>query len=599
MKYIIAFLILTLPLFVVGQFATTAVLKSDSIAASSVISDLIDTWSLGINDEKEQPVDKRVFNKFKSLFDTNATIDDDFNVNFKPGFYNSETKKTTYTYQLDTAIPFDIYAHDAALQILDLKIDSVSPRKLISNSNGEMVYEIYREVTVNKIRLYVLPTAANYFNNEIKNRQLHFTNAADSSHILNNSLYKAPTVYTFKSKSTITITLKTLPDSAIKITSIKRIATASSIIIADDKDQDGVLISEDSNDQLYGEFTAKGLPDFDFDGTADPNDNCNKIYGASWNKGCPASYFNNRYSAYIFTGALLNSNEITLPDAAALGYADVDVLQSNNGSFKSSHKLYFSTTFGGNMSYYFGNGKKLFGLAAGLNYSSYSINYNVEESAFYTFKANDGVNDYRRRVTIKSGSNEEIKYQNFNVPLLFKYRHRNDSVRYWSYEVSFGPSVIFFNNKSKYNVNVAYEGLYQIAGDAFIWDDYFDPSSSYNLYITDGVLNAQSPIPGADTVFNLLNGKGYDFKNKNYQGDDKSATRISISINLNFDLSYAVNSSVDIKFGAGLAVAPLMKSTAHYHNLVNSSDGYNSYYRSKVSATYVSYGLHIGIAYGW
>lgn len=599
MKYIIAFLILMFPVFVAGQASNKALSKTDSLAAASVISDLIDSWSVGINDEKDQPVDKRVFNKFKSLFDTNATIDDDFNVNFKPVAYNPETKKTTYSYQLDTAISFDIYAHDAALQIQNLKIDSVGNWKIISNGTSEIVYEIYREVTANKSRPFVLPMASNYFNSEIKKRQLIFNNPNDSIYILNNALYKAPTEYTFKSKSTLEITLKLFADSSIKITAIKRIVAASSIEIENDNDKDGVLINEDSNDKLYGEFTANGLPDFDFDGTQDDDDNCKKIFGASWNKGCPGSYFNNRFSAFIYTGALLNSNEIILPDATELGYADVDALQSNNGSFKSSKKIYFSTTFGGNLSYYFGNGKKLFGIAAGLSYTGYTINYTVEQSALYTFKANDGENNYRRRVTVKNGSNEDIKYQIYNVPVLFKYRHRADSVRYWSYEISLGPSAIFFNNSSKYNVNVAYEGLYQIAGDAFVWDDYFDPGSSYNLYITDGALNAQSPIPGADTVFNLLNQKGYDFKNKNYQGDDKNATRISIAINLNFDLSYAVNSSMDIKFGAGLVVAPLMQSTSHYHNLVNSSDGYNSYYRSKISSTYVSYGLHLGIAYGW
>ncbi len=603
MKFKIILLNLFFPLFAFGQLSY----NKDSLA-EVLINDLKDSWNLGINDDPKQPLNIRVYNKYKTLFDANATIDDEFNVIFR---YDEVLKKSVY--KVDTNKAFDRYAHDLGLQIRTMKIDSIGEVNGPVIDGNEYIYKITRRVTVEKLRKDVLEDATTYYEREFEKRKIDFgenmsEEESSKERIKGNQLYNSADVtYKFQSYDTLILSIKFNNDSLPRIFKIDAI-NIKPISIFNDKDQDGILDKEERGngaDTIYGDFTASGLPDFDLDGTPDKTDRCKERYGIIGNSGCPEEYFHNNFSIFVFTGLMINNCNLSLPEPDQYGYAEIDVLQSQKGSFKNpSFSSTISSNFGAEFSYYFGKKAKHMGISIGVNYCGFNATYSIEDPVEITFKSNDGVNDYRRRIRIREGSEETLNYHVLNFPLLYKYRTKigaknENRGRRWSMEFSVGPSFVYFNNSSSYNVNQDFEGLYQVDTvnkDRLTWYDYFDEGSTWNVLLTTDAINNQSVTPGAEWVFNSLNGSGYDFAtNKNYVGKDKKATRYSIALNLNWDLSFKVAEFMDVKFGVGFMVAPSLDGAAHYTPMDKTTDEYNSLYRSKIKSTYASYGLRAGI----
>src|SRR5215468_7061273 len=99
-KYAIAILILLVPLFSRAQTA-----RNDS----AVMNDLVDSWTVGLSEDGSEPANIRVFNKFKSLFLPDATIDDEINAVYNPTSTNDPNPYKTETKEVE------FYAHDLAL----------------------------------------------------------------------------------------------------------------------------------------------------------------------------------------------------------------------------------------------------------------------------------------------------------------------------------------------------------------------------------------------------------------------------------------------------------------------------------------------------
>ena len=261
--------------------------------------------------------------------------------------------------------------------------------------------------------------------------------------------------------------------------------------------------------------------------------------------------------------------------------------------------------------YFFGKKKKRAGISLGISYTGFAATYEVTDAAVYTFKSNDGQDDYRRRITLNNGSREEIDYTILNLPVLFKYRdffgkgNPDRKLYKWNWEFSAGPSFIMFNNTAKYNSNIDFEGMYQvdtINQDAVTYYDYFDNASTWNVLLTADDINQQDSIPGAGAVFGLLNDHGYDFAfGKNYTGQDKKASRSSIAFNGRFDVCHRFDEkgNVAIKFGASICAAPLPDQSSGYELIDKTSDPYNSIYNSNAKSVYFSYGLNAGIILRW
>lgn len=116
---------------------------------SNVLKTLEDSWTLGI-DSNSEAVDIRMYNKFKSLFELNATIDDDINAEYEYG-YNDTSKKYLGRYTVNSIPkPFDEYAHDVALKVSKLAIEPVDTILRDFSDPDNMIIEISRKVFAEK-----------------------------------------------------------------------------------------------------------------------------------------------------------------------------------------------------------------------------------------------------------------------------------------------------------------------------------------------------------------------------------------------------------------------------------------------------------------
>ena len=597
MKCRIVVFIIFLPLFASAQNKETI----DSLAKSK-LTDLLDTWSLGSSDSAD--LDIEVFNKFKSLFDSSATIDDDLNVFYeyagfkKPGVYRASGKPE----------PFDIYAHDIALAV-QIKNITINNRGSIvdSNSNDPMkrIFRLSRDVYFKKTGKFVLPDT--YTDEVMKSRSIEpKSDSSKRDFILNAGIKKnGDSIYKFTSKEILRVTMAFNSElNTVTITGIKIIS--NEIRCTNDADGDAVIASQDSLPKIPGDITANGKPDYDLDGIADIDDKCSTTFGTVINKGCPIEYFYTKKAFDLFLGWQSNSANINLPELNQLGYLEsgkdaIDVLQSKKGALENPGQT-SSISAGGNFIYYFGKRKKKSGISLGIDYTRFNpVEYTLVEPMVYTFKSFDGTDYYRRQITISS-LKEDISYNVFNLPVMFNYRwhpgKKNNSV----IKLQAGPSLIIFKNTSNYNAVIDFGGIYQIdtvQKNAITYYDYFDATSIYNVSLTSNSI--QSRDSGAvNTVFQQLKKYGnYDFASyKNYNGK-QNLQRLTVAFNIGLDLQQKISEGLTLKFGATFVYGPLSERKEKYKPIDKTSDEFQSIYYSTEKSYYSAFGANVGLVYNW
>lgn len=633
MKYTILLLILLFPVFADAQ---TQSLKDsvyrDSLV-KSVLNDLKETWNLGI-DNASGTVDLRIYNKFKSLFEPTATVNDDFNAYYKFNFYWDTIKgKPVYhingSYKFDdTAKAYDVYAHDIALQVRKLTIDTGLVKvisAIFSPDSNQVTLTIKRIAKAEKTREYILDTG--YVTDLFKSRP-HINFAASgltAEHIKQKleTLLQASkdTVYKFIADDILVVKMvyhdRWMTDydtiSTYRINSISIKNQNDTIVCTNDKDNDAITNAEEKDSTLVsrGDFTAGGLPDYDLDGVADDGkdkDACPEIYGdSSINHGCPiGDYFARNFQWDAFVGLQMNDAKINLPELNQLGYIDesgndaMDVLQSKKGVLKNPGTA-AGINIGADFSYFFGKTKRRSGISIGLSYSRFKADYELTSPVMYTFKSFDGTDFYRRQITIDS-LKEVITYSIFNFPVMFNYRMYLDNQNKSSINIKLGPSLMLLSANSNYNAQVSFGGLYQTDGENVVYTDLFDNGSTYNFFITADSINAQNPNPGADAVFNKLkeNSANYDFAdNKHYEGKQKNSLRATIAFNLAIDLQKQIGKNWGLQFGAHFIYANLPERSEKYKPIDKTTDQFNSIYNSTAKTHYSAYGLNLGFVYNF
>ena len=613
MKYKITLLVILFPVFIQAQ----SVSRLDTLAAN-VMQELKASWTFGL-DNSNKSVDIRTFNKFKALFDLNATVDDDYNYQFIPG-------DTSGTYIIKIiSKPFDEYAHDVALEISKLKIGHANTKDSIGNwENNSLIVKTERNILAEKARKFLLQDIDGITKNIMQfHREIEFsskkTKRDDSlqmvAHLKKMILNNPDSVYRFSSTSTLYIRLIKINDSTIRIGSIRSAGKSFNLICLNDRDGDGVLNGEDSTKKIHGDFTAHGLPDYDFDGVPDSEDKCDHTFAESIkNQGCPDSYFITSNQTDGFIGVQFNLADISLPELNQLHYRDesgidaMDVLQSKKGILQNPG-IVPGIVFGGNFSYYFGQNGKNAGISIGFTYSGFKAVYQLTEPMVYTYKSSDGTNYYRRQVSINA-LREEIKYNIYNIPVLFSYRFKPGFIGGNKLVINLkaGPSLMLFNNSTDYNAIIDFGGLYQvdsIGKDAITYYDHFDQNSKWNILLTSENINTQNPNPGGANVFFQLNSASanYDFaSNKNYL-DIKKLTRTTIAINIGCDLQYNFAKGKDpengfaVQLGAHLVYVPTYGKNKEYVPIDKTTDEYNSIYNSSAKSIYSAIGVNLGFVY--
>ncbi len=608
MKYMI--ILFAFILSDVGANAQASKTYIDSLA-KNVMTDLQKSWTLGIAGNNGA-MDIRVYNKFKSLFDTAATITDDVDTYLQ---LNTVTKRTMYA--TDTTLKsFDEYAHDLALQVKSLKMDIGSIVSNTSNPNA-IIYTITRKDTIQETRQFVIPDAEAFVEKMIESRHIEFEKREDYNSLKKN--FEAQinntkdAVYTFSAADTLQVIMRYNDADGCKIIAIKTLTPKAEVVCLNDNDLDGILNLDDSLPDIPGDFTANGKPDEDFDGIADIStdnrkiDKCKYTYGTEVNQGCPIPQFGTNKAINVFLGVQQNSAPINLPELNDLGYSDADgnnatdILQSKKGVLQnpgSKTGIYA----GGDFAYFFGKRKRT-GISAGFTYSGFTAEYLLTEPMVYTFKASDGIDDYRRQITINS-LKEDITYNVFNFPVLFNYRMHVDKKGKTVLSFKAGPSVMLFNNTSNYNATIDFGGLYQvdsITKNSIKYYDYYDPGSTWNIPVTSAGINSQNTNPGAEAVFlNLYNSSNsYDFaSNKNYSGKT-NLKRVTVAFNAGIDVQRTISKKVAIQIGGHFVYAPLFERSEKYIPINKTSDAYNSIYNSSAQSGYSSYGISAGLIYNF
>ena len=607
MKYKIVLFIILFPAFAVAQ-------TKDS--PERVLKDLVDSWTLGV-DSTSDAVNIRVYNKFKNLFVLNATLEDDFNAVYH---YGSKSYKINIT---GFPKPFDVYAHNIALQVSKLRIDTVSTE--INATDPQNIFiTIKRTVYAEKKRQYVIGNPKAYVDAVADNRTIIFEKQDKDQgkekekmkrEFENKLKDSKDSIYIFSGSSSLLINIiYDRSDSTFKIEKIKNIGEPD-IRCKNDADMDAVLDQEEEETliikQKPGDFTAKGNPDYDLDGVPDVTDKCPKTYGNINNKGCPLDYFitNNKFDGFI--GLQLNSAKINLPELNNLGYVDesgndaMDVLQSQKGVLKNPG-LVAGVFAGGNFTHYFGKNRKQTGISIGFTYAGFTADYQLTVPVVYTYKSSDGVNDYRRQVTIDS-LKEEIKYNIFNFPVMFNYRWhfgKRDATgkRKWVTNAKAGPSLMLFSATSNYNANISFGGLYETDNNGITYSDLFDTAAISNVYITADRIITRNPDRPADEVFKELHDAdaGYDFADsKNFRDTKKNASRITVAINLAFDMQRQISDAWAFKFGAHVVYAPLPAQKEKYKPVDKTTDPYQSIYNSNAKSSYSAFGINLGFVYNF
>ena len=614
MKYTIVSLIILFPLLATAQ--TKAHLDS---LARQVLTELEYTWTLGI-DSTSDAVDIRKYNEFKSLFDSSATVDDEFNAFYRYDF-DQKTKRIKGTYQIDVnPKPYDIYAHDVALQVKKMRVDSVEFISEESMDSNTKVFVIKRTVYAEKKRQYVL-NPERYVSALLESRKgidlepEKLTTGFIKAKLIALIKKSTDSVYQFRSEDTLRITMfynqSYIGNEAVRTCKINRITRVNnSIECGNDVDKDAILDLEEvdrKNQDQPGDFTASGLPDYDLDGVPDDSariqiDKCRDTYGNRNNHGCPENYFitNNKLDGFV--GFEINSATINLPELNQLGYDVVDVLQSNKGALKNPG-LTGGLTAGISYARYFGHHTRKSGISVGLTYSGFTADYELTEPVVYTFKSVDEAGDpYRRQIEIDS-LKESITYHIYNLPVMYNFRgyygkkRSNTGLRSW-FNFQIGPSLMIFHTTSDYNAHVSFGGLYQTDGQKIIYTDPFDNSDTYNFFLTADSINAQNPNPGADTIFNQLrkNADQYDFaNNKNYVGTQKNSARFAVAVNLGFDLQRQISEALAFRIGAHFVYAPLPEGNEKYKPIDKTSDPFQSVYNSNAKSSYSAFSLNAGI----
>ncbi len=595
MKYNIVLFIILFPAFSTAQTKVSI----DSLAKMK-LNDLMESWTLGI-DSTTDVIDIKIYNKFKSLFDLDATVDDDFNavyqnINNTSGYYKIDKKPKA----------FDDYAHDVALQIKSIVVDTV----LLLNSNTtrrkNMTFTIKRSVSFQKIRKYVLPD--NFSALVVKNRVIE--DKKDASKMISNldaEISKNPnSVYRFSLTDTLRITMA-LESDTIRITGIKSIKNLiTEFRCTNDADLDAIPDDEDTLKNTFGDFTAKGTPDADLDRVPNDKDKCPRTYGEMSNQGCPLSYFITRNELEAFIGLQQHSAKINLPELNQLGYRDksgkdaMDIAQSKKGILKNPGRI-SGVYAGGNFTYYFGKKMKKSGISGGFTYSALTAQYELTDPIVYTFKSFDGINFYRRQITINS-LKEGINYTIFNVPVMFNYRLHLDRMNKSVINLKAGPSVMLFTSVSNYNARIDFGGLYQIdtiLKNSITYYDHFNRGSTYNIFFTSNSINSTSANPGANNIFGQLASKSYDFAdNKNYSGQ-QNLKRMVVAFNLNIDVQHKISEGLTIKAGVHFVYAPLPMKNVKYRPIDKTTDEYQSIYKSTAKSSYSAAGVNVGIVYNF
>ena len=270
----------------------------------------------------------------------------------------------------------------------------------------------------------------------------------------------------------------------------------------------------------------------------------------------------------------------------------LNAVSSNAGDVKFKN----GSSFGGQLQlgYFFGH-KRHFGVGAGVMYLAQQGDITLNNYMVQFQSTDKDGHLFRQVITANNEIKEQVKINNFNIPVLLKYKNRFS--KHWGVTADAGL-LINLQEKSTYTTNASfnYEAIYQTNdGSNFTYDNAAVAASGDIFWTKSKHIN---DIYGPATYFDMQRAKGYnvglDVKPNSNTGS-VSYTTGSVGFLLSPAVSYYLSDHVAINLGVHYLFQPFKNAASDNYQLTNKVGDYNSVQKGVTAANSNTYGANLGL----
>lgn len=251
---------------------------------------------------------------------------------------------------------------------------------------------------------------------------------------------------------------------------------------------------------------------------------------------------------------------------------------------------------------YFMGKNKHWGLGTGILYMREWGNITLDNfHAEYQSVDNNG---YVFRQVVSSNSiNERIKTDNFNIPLLLKYKNRFS--KHWGFTADMG-ALFNLQMKNHYATNASfdYEAIYKfITDDAGISTPVYDYSTipgNTDFLITKYQYTKNNPGGNVQDYFNTKRAEGYNVGlgiNPTQKNGTISYATVSVGLLLQPSFNYFFSDHVALNVGAYFLYQPFKNEGTSTYTMTNKPGEYRTVLGSSSAIKTQSYGVNIGLRF--
>ncbi len=219
------------------------------------------------------------------------------------------------------------------------------------------------------------------------------------------------------------------------------------------------------------------------------------------------------------------------------------------------------------------------------------------------YQSTDANGNIFRQVVSANQIDERIKIDNFNIPLLLKYKKRVS--KHWGFT---GDAGLLFNlqmkNEYKTNASFDYEAIYKINnnGDGSVtsvYDNSPTPAGS-DFLITKAQYSKNNPEGNVQSYFNTKSSQGYNVGlgvSPNSTTGTVSYASGSVGFLFQPSFNYFFSDMVALNFGGYYLYQPFNNSGSNTYMLTNKPGDYSSVSNSVSHTENYSYGLNVGLRF--
>ncbi len=251
---------------------------------------------------------------------------------------------------------------------------------------------------------------------------------------------------------------------------------------------------------------------------------------------------------------------------------------------------------------YFMGKNKHWGLGTGILYMREWGNITLDNfHAEYQSVDNNG---YTFRQVVSSNSiNEQIKTDNFNIPLVLKYKNRFS--KHWGFTADAG-ALFNLQMKNNYTTNASfdYEAIYKFITNqggvvTSVYDNSVVPGTT-DFLITKEQYTKNNPSGNVQDYFNTKRSEGYNVGlgiNPTQKSGTVSYATVSVGLLLQPSFNYFFSDHVALNVGAYFLYQPFKNDGTTTYTMTGKPGEYRSVLGSASAIKTESYGANIGLRF--